>query len=81
VATVYRLSRLYDRLSQHAALILLAAWRGATMPTARAKYRPMLHDDERHRARSTTSLPRIDAQRPGADVSLPHHPVRKTSND
>lgn len=81
VATVYRLSRLYDRLSQHAALILLAAWRGATMPTARAKYRPMLHDDERHRARSTTSQPRIDAQRSGADVSLPHHPVRKTSND
>ena len=30
VNNVYRLSRLYDRLSERSALIMLAAWRGAT---------------------------------------------------
>lgn len=49
---VYRLSRLYDRLEERTALIMLAAWRGATVASARAKYRSMLHDDERHRARA-----------------------------
>src|ERR1700733_9566460 len=49
---VYRLSRLYDRLSERSALIMLAAWRGAVMAVTRAKYRPVLHDDERHRARA-----------------------------
>src|SRR5208282_2349439 len=44
---VYRLSRLYDRLSERSALVLLAAWRGSTMAAARAKYRPSLYDDER----------------------------------
>ena len=29
--TVYRLSRLYDRLSERSALVMLAAWRGSTM--------------------------------------------------
>ena len=52
VNTVYRLSRLYDRLSERSALIMLAAWRGSTMAVTRAKYRPALYDDERHRARS-----------------------------
>lgn len=52
VQTVYRLSRLYDRLGERSALIMLAAWRGSTMATTRAKYRPSLYDDERHRARA-----------------------------
>jgi hypothetical protein len=52
VTTVYRLSRLYDHLSERSALVMLAAWRGSTMAAARAKYRPALYDDERHRARS-----------------------------
>jgi hypothetical protein len=52
VHTVYRLSRLYDRLSERAALVMLAAWRGSTLATTRAKYRPTLYDDERARARS-----------------------------
>ncbi|PZA13216.1 DUF2336 domain-containing protein [Rhodopseudomonas palustris] len=54
VEWVYRLSRLYDRLSERAALIMLAAWRGATVASTRAKYRSALYDDERHRARSAT---------------------------
>ena len=59
VHTVYRLSRLYDRLSERSALVMLAAWRGSTMAVARAKYRPSLYDDERHRARpATTQNPR-----------------------
>ena len=49
---VYRLSRLYERISERSALIMLAAWRGSTMAVARAKYRPTLYDDERHHARS-----------------------------
>jgi hypothetical protein len=51
VTQVYRLSRLYDRLSERAALIMLAAWRGSTLAITRAKYRPALYDDERHRRR------------------------------
>jgi hypothetical protein len=51
VHTVFRLSRLYDRLSERAALIMLAAWRGSVVAQARAKYRPALYDDERPRAR------------------------------
>jgi hypothetical protein len=52
VTTVYRLSRLYDRLSERSALVMLAAWRGSTLAVTRAKYRPTLYDDERHRART-----------------------------
>jgi hypothetical protein len=52
VQTVYRLSRLYDRLSERSALIMLAAWRGSTMAATRARYRPSLYDDQRHRARA-----------------------------
>ena len=62
---VYRLSRLYDRLSERSALVMLAAWRGSTMAVTRAKYRPTLHDDERQRARATPAQARPAAQ-PGS---------------
>ncbi|MCP1971143.1 DUF2336 domain-containing protein [Bradyrhizobium elkanii] len=55
---VYRLSRLYDRLSERTALVMLAAWRGSTMAVARAKYRSSLYDDERHRVRAASSQTR-----------------------
>lgn len=55
VTQVYRLSRLYDILSERSALIMIAAWRGATMAATRAKYRPALYDDERHHARSMSA--------------------------
>src|SRR4030088_262330 len=66
VNNVYRLSRLYDRLSERSALIMLAAWRGATVAATRAKYRPALYEDERHRARSAPAQSRPAGQ-PGAD--------------
>ncbi|WP_084799925.1 DUF2336 domain-containing protein [Bradyrhizobium sp. Ai1a-2] len=59
---VFRLSRMYDRLSERTALIMLAAWRGSTMAVARAKYRPSLYDDERHRGRSTSAERRPTGQ-------------------
>jgi hypothetical protein len=65
VHTVYRLSRLYDGLSERSALIMLAAWRGSTMAIARAKYRPSLYDDERNRARPATTQTRPAAQPAG----------------
>jgi hypothetical protein len=65
VNTVYRLSRLYDRLSERSALIMLAAWRGSTLAISRAKYRSSLYDDERHRARSAPAQIRPAAQLPG----------------
>jgi uncharacterized protein DUF2336 len=65
VNTVYRLSRLYDRLSERSALIMLAAWRGSTMAVTRAKYRPTLYDDERQRARTAPAQPRPAVQ-PGS---------------
>jgi hypothetical protein len=68
VATVYRLSRLYDRLSERSALIMLAAWRGSTMAVTRAKYRPGLYDDERHRARATSAQTRPAAQPPDTGI-------------
>jgi hypothetical protein len=68
VNTVYRLSRLYDRLSERSALIMLAAWRGSTMAVTRAKYRPALYDDERNRARAAPGQARTAAQLPGAAV-------------
>lgn len=79
VTTVYRLSRLYDRISEHAALVLLAAWRGATMPNVRPKYRPLLHDDERHRARANQPLSRPEAQQATPDVTRPT--LRRRSED
>jgi len=67
VNNVYRLSRLYDRLSERSALIMLAAWRGSTMAVTRAKYRPALYDDERQRARPAPAQTRPAVQ-PGADI-------------
>src|SRR6202046_271221 len=55
VNSVYRVSRLYDRLSERSALVMLAAWRGSTMVVTRAKYRPGLYDDEQHRARAASA--------------------------
>ncbi len=66
VTHVYRLARLYDHMSERSALIMLAAWRGATMAVARAKYRPGLYDDERQRARPAPAQTRPSAQPPGA---------------
>jgi len=65
VNSVYRISRLYDRLSERSALIMLAAWRGSTMAVTRAKYRPALYDDERNRARAAPAHSRPAVQ-PGA---------------
>ena len=62
VQNVYRLARLYDRLSERSALVMLAAWRGSTMAVTRAKYRAALYDDERHRARATGSTTRSAVQ-------------------
>lgn len=66
VISVYRLSRLYDVLDEHSTLIMLAAWRGATMTEAKAKYRPSLYDDERHRARATPAQSRPGVAQPGS---------------
>jgi Uncharacterised protein conserved in bacteria (DUF2336) len=65
VKNVYRVSRLYDRLSERSALIMLAAWRGSTMAVTRAKYRPALYDDERNRARAAPAQARPAVQ-PGS---------------
>jgi len=65
---VYRLSRLYDILSERSALIMLAAWRGATMVVSRAKYRSSLHDDERHRVRSVPAQTRPAPHLPDTDI-------------
>ncbi len=68
VHTVYRLSRLYDILSERSALVMLAAWRGSTMVVSRAKFRPSLYDDERHRSRPATTQTRPAAQTSGTGV-------------
>ena len=68
VHIVYRLSRLYDRLSERSALVMLAAWRGSTMAATRAKFRPSLYDDERNRARPASAQARPAAQTPGTAV-------------
>src|SRR5258706_16356929 len=41
---VYRLSRLYDILSERSALVILAAWRTSTMAAPPAKYRSCRFD-------------------------------------
>lgn len=74
VHNVYRLARLYERLSERAALVLLAAWRGSTMQIARAKYRSALYDDERQRARTAPAQSRPVVQ-PGSA------PVVRTGTD
>jgi hypothetical protein len=68
VPHVYRLSRLYDQLSERSALVMLAAWRGSTMAVARARYRPGLYDDERYRARSAAAQTRAAPQQPGTGI-------------
>ena len=62
VKDVYRIARLYDRLTERSALVMLAAWRGSTMAVTRAKYSPILHDEERHRARAASGQPRSTVQ-------------------
>jgi Uncharacterised protein conserved in bacteria (DUF2336) len=62
VNNVYRISRLYDRLTERSSLVMLAAWRGSTMAVSRAKYRPALYDDERSRARPASSQTRPAVQ-------------------
>jgi hypothetical protein len=74
VTEVYRLSRLYDRLSDRSALVMLAAWRGSTLAVTRAKYQPSLHDGERQRVRAGASQTRPGMQ-PGA------MPPRRTGTD
>lgn len=69
VTTVYRLSRLYDRLSERSALVMLAAWRGSTMALTKAKYRSGLYDDERQRARGAPAQSRPAVQ-PGSAPSI-----------
>lgn len=78
VNTVYRLSRLYDRLNQHAVLVLLAAWRGSATPSTRARYRPMLHDDERHRARAMGTSHR-EMQRSTTEAPTPRQADGKSA--
>jgi len=65
VNEVYRLARLYDRLGDRSALVMLAAWRGSTLAVTRAKYQPSLHDGERQRARAGAAQTRPGVQ-PGA---------------
>lgn len=65
VESVYRLSRLYDRLGDRSALVMLAAWRGSTLAVTRAKYQSSLHDGERQRARAGASQTRPAIQ-PGS---------------
>lgn len=59
--TVFRLSRLYETLSERAALIMLEAWRtpAAVTTPARLKYRPALYDDERRRPRSAATATQL----------------------
>jgi hypothetical protein len=67
VQQVYRLSRLYDRLDERSALVMLAAWRGLSMAGTRTKYQPTLFDDERQRARPAT-VPTRPAVQPDSIV-------------
>jgi Uncharacterised protein conserved in bacteria (DUF2336) len=78
VHTVYRLSRLYDKLSERSALIMLAAWRGSSMAVTRAKFRPGLYDDEPNRARPASAERRPAAQQPGSGF-LPRTGVQGSS--
>jgi hypothetical protein len=59
---------MYDVLSERSALIMVAAWRGAHMAATRAKFRPALYDDERHRARPSAPQARPNVQ-PDVDIT------------
>jgi len=74
VQKVYRISRLYDRLTERSALVMIAAWRGSSMATARAKYRPALYDEGRQRARAVPGE-RRPAVQPGSA------PIVRTGTD
>ena len=65
VDMVYRLSRLYDRLNDRSALVMLAAWRGSTLAVTRAKFQSSLHDSDRPRARGASGQTRPHVQ-PGS---------------
>ena len=65
VTAVYRLSRLYDGLNEHSALVMLAAWRGSALATSRARQQSSLYDGERQRARASSS-PQRPAVQPGS---------------
>jgi hypothetical protein len=69
VTAVYRLSRLYDRLSDRSALVMLAAWRGSTLAVTRAKYQSSLYDGDRQRARAGASQTRPAVQ-PGSGPAV-----------
>jgi hypothetical protein len=69
VNEVYRLSRLYDRLADRSALVMLAAWRGSTLAVTRAKYQSALHDGQRQRARAGASQTRPGVQ-PGSSPTV-----------
>jgi hypothetical protein len=69
VTAVYRLSRLYDRLDERSALVMLAAWRGSTLAVTRAKYQSSLYDGERQRARAGASQTRSTVQ-PGSSPAV-----------
>lgn len=56
VVSVLRLARLYDSLGEHVSLIMLSVWRGAIVAQTKAKYRPVLYDDERRRARQAPGV-------------------------
>ena len=77
VNNVYRLSRLYDRLSERSALIMLAAWRGSTMAATRAKDRPALYDDERNRVRPASAHVRPALRPLEGAVELRHRLARR----
>ncbi|MBX9710050.1 MAG: DUF2336 domain-containing protein [Xanthobacteraceae bacterium] len=79
VMDVYRLARMYDNLSERSALIMLAAWRGSSIAHARAKYRPALYDDERHRARVAPAQIRPASQPGSTQHGTPRVPLRGSS--
>jgi hypothetical protein len=68
VNIVYRLARLYERLSERSALVMLAAWRGSTVAATRAKFRSGLYDDERNRARAGSPQARPSTVQPGSGI-------------
>jgi hypothetical protein len=70
VQRVYRLSRLYDALSERVALIVLAAWRGASLANTRAKHQAGLYDDERQRARAASTPARTQTAAPSPALPL-----------
>jgi hypothetical protein len=70
VDNVYRLARFYDVLDERSALIMLSAWRGASFMPSRAKYKPVLYDDDRSRIRGTQPMARPAVQ-PGSAFTAP----------